>query len=384
MLTACATVGSDTLTVRGTGFSSTQFASLAPLQRSTLIALDSAQTVSSVLVPPLSATTTFAGASGAIVRVVNAMQSATVDIALAGRMTQSGFSSGLTLQSNAAFRAISDPIIVEEGHAPFVVFTSAQPARLLYAGTGTFRAGKQYIVVVSGDTAVRSITMIDEDTQVQTLLPISRGSLLQIVNGLELSSSSSSAPQFSIISASSTLLRNASLTYGNSLATVVPVGIHRITIGGVTQSLSITAASTDQMLVIASGQMTAPMLQMYPINTSTLRSFATNVLWQRYIHSARDVGNLMVSNDSVGGSSATGIAGDFPLRYTVPASWRFDNRDTRRTLVFWEQESRRIVKRVENIRLQIGRNYSIILIGRNAPQGDDATAGYDVLFVQEY
>jgi hypothetical protein len=382
-LTACATIGADTLTVRGAGFTSTQFAALAPLQRSTIIAIDSVQSVSSVIVPPLPATIAFAGVSSAIVRIVNAMQSATVDVALAGRMTQSGFSSGTTLQSNTAFQSISDPIIVEAGHAPFVVFTSAQPAQLLYAGAGTFRAGKQYIVVVSGDTAVRSFTMIDEDAQVQSLIPINRGNLMQIVNGIEPTAVPSSV-QFSINNSSGTLLQNAPLLYGNSLATVVPIGITNIVAGNAAQTLSVTATSTDQLLVIASGQSTAPDLQPYTVNTSVLRSFVTSAMWNRYINSARDVGTLMVSADSVGGAAVTGIQADFPARYRFGTNWRFDTRDRRRTLVFWEQESRRIVKRVENARLQTGRNYSVILIGRNAPQGDDATAGYDVMFLQEY
>jgi hypothetical protein len=381
-LSACAGTGADTIKFRGTGFSIEQLTSLAPLQRSTLLALDSAQSVSAMIVPPLPANISFAGSSGAIVRVVNAMQMRTVDVALAGRMTSSGFSSGITLQSNSPFQALSMPMLVEAGHAPIVVFTTAQPARMLFAGATTFQAGKQYIMVVSGDSLVRRITIIDEDTRIQTLSNIQRGTLLQVVNGIEPTEQSATQAFTIQMTGSAPLLQNTPLLYGNSFATVLPTGSCRVSAGN--SAITFNSNTFERVLVVASGQANTPDMQSYTFNNDFLTTPAPTVMLRRFIHSARDVGTMVVSTDSVGGTSATEVPTDFPLRYRSATAWRPDSRELRRTFVFWEQNTRRRIKRIENIRLQVGRNYSVIVIGRNQVVAQDSTAGYDIMFVQEY
>jgi hypothetical protein len=136
--------------------------------------------------------------------------------------------------------------------------------------------------------------------------------------------------------------------------------------------------------VVASGQANTPDMQSYTFNNDFLTTPAPTVMLRRFIHSARDVGTMVVSTDSVGGTSATEVPTDFPLRYRSATAWRPDSRELRRTFVFWEQNTRRRIKRIENIRLQVGRNYSVIVIGRNQVVAQDSTAGYDIMFVQEY
>lgn len=351
VITACESFSLDSFAVTPSGSAITAVAetSLEALKRYTLLALDNSTPKPAIIVPQF--TTAPVAAGKALVRVVNAMPrqtSITVSLGAYTDPTQTtGFSSGTILATRLSDGTYSEQTAITAGELPITVFTSASPAGLLFSTVALLESQKKYLLVLWMDNQVTRCALIEESQASGTAQLLEHGAFVEIVHA--------NSAQEKIVCGLNRVVSNASLFYGNSLATVLPAGSHTLTSsGGV--SLTISASSDSSVLALITGSSNSDVL-LFSTPKGNVKSGQSV---QRYINACREMPEVFVTRDSLNG---------LPIFSTsIPYRSKADtliNYERRTTLVFSNPATKEELYRVENVSLPLGKNYSIIFVGSN-------------------
>jgi len=349
-VSACESFSVDTFAVAPSGSAIVAIAetTLEALKRYTLLAFDNSTPKPAMIIPQF--TTAPVAGGKAVVRVVNAMPrqtSVTVSLGAYTDPTQSsGFSSGTILASRLGDGSYSEQTFVTAGELPITVFTSGSPAQLLFSTVAQLDAQKKYLLVLWSDNQITKCALIEETQVGGSAQLLGHGAFAEIVHA--------QSGQEKIVCGFDRVVTNASLFYGNSLATVLPPGTRTLNSGGV--SLSITASSDSTVLALITGNDASDIL----LFSSPAGNVKLGQSIQRYINACKDMPEVFVTRDSLNGLPIfpTGI----PYRSKADTLLNYERRTT---LVFSNPATKEELYRVENVSLPLGKNYSIIFVGTN-------------------
>ncbi|MFN8360726.1 MAG: hypothetical protein U0264_12505 [Candidatus Kapaibacterium sp.] len=348
---ACESFTADSFTVTPTGSAITSVAetALEALQRYTLLAFDNSTPRPAMIVPQFSTAPIAAGK--ALVRVVNAMPrqtSMTVSLGAYTDLAQAtGFSSGTILASRLTDGNYSDQTAVVAGELPITVFTSGSPAQLLLSTVAQLESQKKYLLVFWNDNQITRSALIEESQTSGAAGILEHGAFVEIVHAY--------SSQEKITCGLNRVVSNATLFYGNSLATVLPGGTHTLTsTGGV--SIPFTASTDSTVLALITGATNSDVLFF----TAPEGTVKLGQSIQRYINACKEIPEVFVTRDSLNG---------LPLfSKSIPYRSKADtliNYERRTTLVFSNAATKEELYRVENVSLPLGKNYAIIFVGAN-------------------
>ncbi|MBL7997679.1 MAG: hypothetical protein JNL32_03480, partial [Candidatus Kapabacteria bacterium] len=196
------------------------------------------------LVPPL---TTMIPADSCIVRVVNALDvNSPVRVRLGARTLQSGeFKNGEQIAQSVAGGRVSERQGVAPGFAPLMVVSADQSERLLGCFVAQLEKGKEYLFIVGSLPGASGIemSMIQSSDESSAITPLPQGVFAQVVNArYDRTITSIGTPP---------VLSSASMTFGNSIASVYPQGTIILSNGSLTKSIN--ADTLQRITIILTG-----------------------------------------------------------------------------------------------------------------------------------
>ncbi|HYF03183.1 MAG TPA: DUF4397 domain-containing protein [Patescibacteria group bacterium] len=365
----CDATGADSLSIFASGQSAASgriITSLDILKKYSIIVLDSgaAQANYTILVPPVK---NFSGPVGtAMIRVVNATtqhRNITVSLGAQNDSSASGYRSGGTIAASLLKGRSSEAVSVPAGSTPFTVFTSAQPAQLLFAAASSLEAGQEYLLIVK-NTSYGNVqaVLLKSTEQLQNVELMPNGSFVQIVHAVP------GAEQLHV--SIGTSLSSGRIFYRGSLATVIAEGTTEVRAGNVTKN--ITAHADSSLLLVVAGTAEVPEIMVF---SKSNRPVQAGTLERRVIHAAKELGTFSVfANDTV--PWAERLAEN--VSYGQASEFQWINTERRLSLIFWNPETRDIYLRTENINFPLGKRYSLILAGAKNK------SGYTVITQQEF
>jgi hypothetical protein len=367
--TACGSFSADTLqTWIGTDLAGERTISLEVLKRYSILVFDSANVSANKIFyvePPYNVLTK----GNAMVRVVHAaynMQSITASLGartLAGDTSSRRFNSGDLLAEKLNYGEVSIPALIRPGEAPITIFTSFEPAHLLYCTTTRLEADKSYLLVLyNGQAGGTQVALIEDLTQNTKIVPLEEGVFTEVIHAV---------PGLDNISITlGNVLANAKLFFTESLATVIPKGNNNISISG--GQLQFTQDLGLRSLLIATGEQTN--VSILPVITQPMGA-AYNELDRRFVNACKDVSllNVKINSDD---STVTPVASN--LKFGDCSNIEIFNQEQRFSLFFINANSNQTILRKDNIPLPLGKNYTIIFTG------SEALKIYDGIVQQEY
>ena len=366
-LSACGSVGQDTVRVRraATGAAQVLSTSFEPNASQTIFVGDSA--VLSVAALPTSAMS-----ASVALRVVNLSSQ---NIALfRGATTQMR---SFALVNNLARGAVSAAVALpqEELH-PFLLFSVGSPAVLKLWGVEQMNEAKAYFLVVTDKSMslipdLQSSNLQNPPAQPSPILEIAKGVAVQAVHVF------ADATTASVNMTLGRVVQNAPVGYGAPLLTVIPLTSNSfdISISTATQRF---VGSTDmrylivgvgsennRRILVARGMATPedPLLTPAPGVQSSLR----------YLNAAPDVPAVRVDADEAGSFQAT-----TPFAFgSFSATDRFYRNQTR-TLIFQRSPALDTVFIARNLSFTFGRGYTVIL------SGERSRNSYNAIVIPEF
>ena len=353
-VTACGPAGQlDTIASYSSGnIQSIATTSLEVAEHYSTFIFDSANQIAkyTIIAPPIHLDQPVNGMS--MVRVINGTGLRdSLNITLGARDASSilGYGSGELVAHKVGTGQISIQTLMNPGdNIPLTIYTSTEPARLLFSGITKFQANKSYIIAIAKYTSGQIVAYIIEDNE-ENVIPqqIPSGVFVQIVNAY----SGSNSLQLSL----SSMLSKATLYNASSLATVLPFGTVNLNINNNNFAFDCSnKADTSVLIVLYSnnGVMNALMAPAYyPYKPST-------GYWNlRFINVSNSNELNVFINDKLSNPIAQNIG--FGMTSTNPTS---DNRDRNVSLLFYKEIQDSIpIYKVEDIPLNIRKNYTIII-----------------------
>lgn len=322
----------------------------------------------SISIPPVFLTKSLADSS--LVRVVNASSKReSITVSLGARYDKNykdqNYSSGHLLAANLKKYETSDEVYIQSGPAPITMFTAYSPVQLLFTTVTEFEPGKKYILILDADKDGNDRMTILEDEPGGYSGPaifLQKGVFAQIVNAV---------PQLERIeidyqNSSEGLLKNAVLTYANSLATVMTEGSHIMYING--KPYDIEAKLNERVFLVATGQ--PDNIQLHSFSTTPMGSDYSNFK-RRFINVSTDVSSMTVTEDT----SKSPLVIEIPSPGASPVKTELLER--RISMYFIDALSEEIKTRIDDISQSYGTNFSFIFSG-------NADKGYKVIIQQEF
>ncbi|HRP01756.1 MAG TPA: hypothetical protein PLE30_03815 [Candidatus Kapabacteria bacterium] len=357
-VTVCNSLAYDTLAVSYGGTESTKNSiSFKVNTNYTYIVFDSlSQKASeSILVENTTANLT---SNNALLRVVNAGKfDYQLTVALGAKYEEKSesypfaYSSGTLLSSKQEFGSISNPVKISKGIIPINIFTSTEPARLIYSTRAEIDANKNYLIVITTDINNNiKVILIDESAENTQVKYLEEGIFVQLVNGIK--STDNMKVSFESQSGESRLLQNAEINFTNSIATVIENKQQNITING--KSFVITPEKSKRTLVIASKLDD----NINVVSTNSFPFYNSNILQYRFIN-VSDVDLINIKRDT----SATAV-----IEEGVPintfSSYSSINREMKLTYYVYTSNLQNYINRISDLYFTLGKSYSIIFGGQ--------------------
>lgn len=366
---ACLTTDKDELVVSigPTDMSSTSV-SLEVMERYTAIILDTADTENgraafSLILEPLFLDNPL-GNNCAIRIVHGAEQLGGLTLSLGARDNDTvdiGYSAGDKLASELIYREVQTSII-PSGIAPLTLFTSIQPATLLFSTLTQFEAGETYIIVITNDPQGNPRISIIEDNEVDKPIEyLQKSSFVQMVHlvpGLD---------KINLVLEPN--LTDATVYYTGSLATVVNPQASTIILNG--QTLDFTPDTERKTLIVAAG--TNENMEILYFNTYPLATGEKDY-HRRFVNASIEIPKLSVKVNSEDAESYALIDlpyGDISLPYP-------ENVERKISLFFIDSNADTTLLRADDLKLIFGKKY-IIIFGGSLEDG-----GYTAVIHQEF
>jgi hypothetical protein len=365
-LTACGSQTADSIIVtQNSATASITAAALEVLQKYTLIVADSAdkRADQAILIEPALIDEDPNGR--AIVRVVNAAYKRDqLTLTLGARNDsafQNGYNSGYVMAEKLPYGGVSTVKYVEPGPAPIALFTAGAPAKLLYTSNFEFIEGGSYLMVVTSDDMGNDrITVIEDEIINQNIQYIEEGVFTQIVNAL---------PGKEKISVSvEPLLTESQIYFSGSIATVLSEGNQSISAEG--KTLDFISRVGERLLIIIAGTEDDP--DIFYFSSDPIVAEITNYK-RRFVNASRQIPKLSVK---INDEESAFIANNIPYKSKTPVEEVYQK--TKLSLLFYESTSAELIKRVNDVKLPFGTNYSIIFAG------DSTLGGFNAIVQQEF
>ncbi len=363
---ACNSQSSDTLvTFVNSDTASKAATSLQVLQNFTVAVFDSASVPAklTVVIPPVHLLEPTAGR--AIVRVINSSsyyKGFTLSIgARDNSADSSGYSSGEFLATDIAYGKLSDDVLLPAGKAPLTLFTSDEPKQLVCSGLVDFSPDKNYLVIITDDNTSAgkvNMTVVEEADVSQNISFVEGGAFTQVINMI--------AGTQPVICALTPVLTAAKIYAAGSFATVLPFGTNSVNINGST--ININSNAGNRNLIIAAGSIQNPELQLfqYPPLLTDISSYK-----RRFINSCKEMDSIDVSLNC----DTCLIAKSLPYGTISPDE--IITIERRSSFIFLNSKDNTLLKRIDDIYLPFGGNFTIIF-------GGSAAYGYLAVVQQEY
>jgi hypothetical protein len=345
--------------------------SLNVSEKYTLIAFDSADAKAKTLV--LAGPTRIKSDTKSLVRVVNASrQHPQIIVSMASRDFNPysasddslGYRSGELLSDKTSYGKISSPKLIEPGkNLPVTIFTTTEPANLVFITTMDMVAGGRYLILVTDDysTGKTLVYLIEEnDVLLNNLKPYQEGVLIQFVNLV---------PGIKHMNLSvNSVLKQAKMNYGASLTTVVAEGNQKMNVNG--KDSSFNAIAGKRYLFIFSGDET--LLDILPFEYQPFE-VSTAFYQRRFINASKEIEFISIKENKE--SSPVVIE---RIAYGKSSAVQKITLDRNLSLFFVNSNTDKALYRVDDMPFPFGKNYTIIFGGRSKDKS------YSVVVQQEY
>ncbi len=363
-ISVCNTVDMDSITTLINGSRVNMLkSSIELLKRYSIVVLDSGNVVGGeiLLVSPIKLQEDITGKG--IVRVLHASKNYQAITVSLGARTEpdvgkfpNGYSSGTILAADISQGKLSEPLALYPGAAPLSIFTSSQPAKLLYSAKGIFEADKSYLLIISEDIDGKTkISIVEDELENTDVTFMEEGIFVQVVNAVSdadfitIEVISSKAPE--------QIVKGAKVSETNSLATVVDRGTIEVRVNGATHSID--AEINDRVMFIASGSGNNPKIfankfTALPINENSALRF-------RFINATEDIPFVYLKRN---------VSEQFFFESVEQyhfSSYATETREQKVTFFFYDDEGLPYVNRLSDVLFTLGKSYSVIIAGKKAP-----------------
>lgn len=370
----CASETPDSLIVSSNFGRDTIITSLEVLENYSIVAFRSSQGVTAALVNPLPNTLQDDGkATIRIVHGAESLEGLTVSLGARNnplsKTTNTNFTIGELIATQLKYGEVSDqiylePSIVNNGfEIPLTIFTSTEPANLVYASLVNIEPNKSYIVVFNEDNFGNpQAFLIEDDEENSQPQKLEQGAMIQVLNAVP-------GLDGMNLSLSGNYLNDAKLDFSGSIATVIPPGNQTLNINGVDFSLIIDP--NLRPLVIASGN--SQNIEIFAINNTPMGAVFGEYK-RNFINASEDIPKLGIKeekNDS--------IPAPIVVDYKYPSGVQTMIIKSKQAFYFENYASGEEIYTIGDINPSFGKNYFYIFAGKK-----DVGDGYTVIIMQEF
>lgn len=372
---ACGSEEPDTLLVSSGALIDTVSATLDVLQNYSLVVFSGINKLQSVLVPP--APNTLEAEGKATIRVVHGSKNIDgITVSLGARNSpyskaakdKDNFIIGELLATQLNYGEVSLPKYLEpsvEGQPfkiPVTVFSSTEPAQLVFTTLPEIEAGKEYLLLINDDEFDRpQAYLIEKSEEDQTAEELVEGVMLQIVHavpGLDEMN----------VTVGNNLLIDAKLYFSGSLSTVVPAGSQNVNLNGLNFDLS--ADPLKRPFVIASGESSA--IDVFAVNNEPMGAVSGEYK-RRFVNASIEV--LRLGIKEVQDTLPAPIVVDYKATTAVESF----NLANKQAFYFTDFNSGEEIYTIGDINPSFAKNYYYVFAGKKEV-GD----GYTLIILQEF
>ena len=308
----------------------------------------------------------------AIIRVLDAnFMSVGLTLSIASRdyNNTSNYVAGEILAKEITFGNISNTYLLplKDGinNVPLTLFSSSQPANLLFQGYTQLEPDKSYIIVILNNTGVNRIAVIEDSEENSQVNFINEAPFIECVNAMP----NNSALTMTLNS----YLKNISFPFTSSVSTLGNAGDNTFSISDKTFSLSMH--NPIRYLIVAAGNSTSP--DIFSFEGDKMPQ--TNQYYRlRFINASPDYPKISIRLDSVNISPDKGNSFGEALAYGT-ATYQL-NKTLNKYLNFYfvDTDNNTLIYRFNNFNPVFGKSYTFILTA------DRAKNKFEVVPVQDY
>lgn len=372
--TTCSSEDPDSLIVSNSFGTDTIITSLEVLEDYSIAAFKAAKGLKTVLVKPVPNTLLDDGK--ATIRIVHGAENFEgITVSLGARNTpvsqnnKRNFIIGELLATKLYYGEISKQVYLEpdiEGQKfqiPLTIFTSTEPANLVYSSLVEIEPDKEYLLLFSVDNFGSPIAhFIEQSEENKTPDLLEQGTMVQILNavpGLEEMS----------VHTGNGLLEDAKIDFSSSLATVIAPGSQNIEINGVTYSLQ---SDPDlRPLVIAAGN--SENIDIFALNNHPMGAIYGEYK-RNFVNASEEVTRLGIKE-----VDDDDIPPSFIVDYKFSSGVETLKLDNKQAFFFQNQDTGEEIFQLGDINPSFAKNYYYIFAGKKEI-GD----GYTVIIMQEF
>jgi len=365
-VSACDAQTIDQIIFNSTNKSDTLKASFSVLEKYTAIVIDSSHKspYKQILAEPYYLDNLLGNNS--VVRVVNGVYDhKSTTVSLGSRNTSNGIKKGEPLADKLSFGKISQPVVIPSGKAPISIWTSTEPAKLLFTGLDEFKPGKSYILcILTIEEGKYSATLIEENDYAQKISFVEEGVFVQVAHAADDVDNLNIDFEYD----GNNIINDITIPPTGNFATIMPIGSIKITLNG--ESKTITTKKGERTLIIVGG--TKNKIELFTITANPFFG-GKGFYARRFINTASDIDNVQITEEKeTTDKPATIIADINKNNYSAISHVFLENRKS-----FWFFNNKKEIYVAGDLSFSYGKAYSILFTGSNKN-------GYKVLIMQEF
>jgi len=259
------------------------------------------------------------------------------------------YSSGIVLAEKQLFGDISNPIELNSGIIPINIFTSTEPAKLIFSTRAILEQNKNYILVILNDNDGKIKTFIvDDDDENNMINYLEEGIFIQVVNAY--SKSDNVKVTFKSQSNNLELLRDAELNFSNSLATVIENKPLEIIVNNVSYQYN-PETKKRGMIIVAGDDKGFKFLS---------NNFETNISNDFFRFRFVNATDMQFAKIKVNPNDEAFIES---VEKDTFSSYRLEDRERKITYHIFNGDEEGYSLRISDVFFTLGKNYSIIMTG---------------------
>ena len=382
VVSTCTSPTIDSLIITSSGsYLNSATTSLIVNSRYSLVVFDSANVKGklSLIVPPKTLTTPLG--DSAMIRVINACPGPDLTLSMGARDSKilkpsdslnPGFVSGEFLTNKISYGKISNAVYLPSGRAPLTLFTASQPNQLLQTAIGQLKAGSQYIAIITKDASSNyQISLIEDGDVSKGISSLENGAFLQIAN--------LTPGSLSHLITIPGVLSSSKLYYGNSLATVVPIG--QVTIQSDNITANYQSFKDKREIAVIAGTAMLPEFLLFESNPP---AYNYSQFDRRVFNAAKDAPSIDLTymskevDPNVPNYATNVVYGGVVL---CPSS----NIERKSAYFFYTSGTKELLLQVNDIAMVLGKSYTIIFGGdKTVTKQDPLTYRYSIILLQDY
>jgi hypothetical protein len=372
VITACESQTSDEVIFDTNGESDTTLMSFEVLRKYSFVQIDSADKKGFKKIPVPPVLKTIETNDTAYVRVINAYwQEPSINLSVGMRNVLDTIEVGKYLAKQLEFGELGALAIPKTGRVPFTLFTSTQPAHLLYSAIGQFDANKDYLVIIHADENGKpKIAVVEENDEDQAVEFLEEGVFAQIIS----TSSEAESINLTLSDSDGVFLDNVKIQQGGGISVVVPIG--DLNIQANSKNLNVTTRADNRLLVVISKS--GRDLEMFEYQYWKM-NFGSDYYTRRFINATEDIEELYIREREWEDTKDPPSAPIVQLRQGEISEPELVNRENRRAFFMYDAiDSKEEVGVVRDLIFSFNKAYTVILGGSR-----EGTGCYLIL-VQEY